>query len=166
MYAKTRELDDPLGGPIVDVVLRALRAAQAEKVDGNPLVVITYCMGGTIFYDIMSHFAPDLVVDAWVSVGSHVSQYENLKLFKASNTSVGKRKKVKVPKGIKYWLNVYDPSDFFAFPAKPVFDRVEDCKLDRRGTLVAHTTYFERTDFYEAVRARLPGMLARGSAKT
>jgi len=149
-------------GPIVSTVLHALTATPRSH-PKEPLIVLTHSMGGNIVYDLLTHFAPDLNVDAWISVGSQVGQFEEMKLFKASNVTVGKPGKVRGLKPrVKYWLNVYDPVDLFGFLAQPVFEDVDEDLRFRTGAgdVRSHGAYFLRPRFYREVRSRLEKALA------
>ena len=128
----------------------------------EPLIVVTHSMGGNIVYDILTYYAPELKVDAWVSVASQVGQFEEMKLFRASNPGIGKPDRVAVLKPrVKYWLNVYDPVDLFGFLAVPVFSDVDEDLLFRTGAgdLQLHGSYFKRPRFYREVFFRLAKVL-------
>jgi hypothetical protein len=128
----------------------------------EPLIVVTHSMGGNIVYDILTHFAPELEVDAWISVGSQVGQFEEMKLFRASDPGIVKPSKVRGLKPhVKYWLNVYDPVDLFGFLAAPVFRDLDEDFLFRTGAgdLQSHGAYFKRPRFYREVFSRLERVL-------
>ena len=144
-------------GPIVSKVLQAIKTAPKHHPD-EPLIIITHSMGGNILYDILTYYDPNLKVDVWVSVASQVGQFEEMKIFKASNKKIHKPDKVpglKPPLG--YWLNIYDPLDSFGFKAVPVFtDADADLEyLTGAGALKAHGEYFGRASFYRLVREQV-----------
>jgi hypothetical protein len=148
-------------GPIVSTVLDALRNTPRHHAQ-EPLIVITHSMGGNILYDILTYYAPDLKVDAWISVASQVGQFEEMKIFRACDESIRKPAHVRGLKPrVGYWLNVYDPVDPFGFLARPVFEDVAEDLLFRTGSgdMQAHSAYFKRPRFYRTVRARLEGAL-------
>ena len=140
--------------PIVSKVLAEIRQA-VDEAPGSPLIVMTHSMGGNIFYDILTWYAADIQADVWVSVGGQVGQFEEMKLFKASDLAVGAPNLVG---GLKprlgYWLNVYDPADLLSFKTAPVFaDADADVAyLTGSGALGAHGAYFGRSSFYSLVR--------------
>jgi hypothetical protein len=140
--------------PIVSKAVVEIQQAVTEAPD-SPLIVMTHSMGGNIFYDILSWYAPDIRPDLWVSVGGQVGQFEEMKLFKASDPTVGAPQMVD---GLKprlgYWLNVYDPADVLSFKTAPVFADVDaDVPyLTGSGALGAHGAYFGRSSFYSLVR--------------
>jgi hypothetical protein len=144
-------------GPIVSTILEAIRTAPKHHPD-EPLIIITHSMGGNILYDILTYYAPELEVDVWVSVASQVGQFEEMKLFKASDKNIYKPNKVtglKPPLG--YWLNVYDPLDSFGFKVAPIFEDV-NADVDYptgAGALKAHGEYFGRASFYQMVREHI-----------
>jgi hypothetical protein len=143
-------------GDIPRIVLEALRTARAYPEE--PLLVITHSMGGNILYDLLTHFAPILApnmrVDAWVSVGGQVGLFEEMKLFLDSDPSVRADRRLDGPANVHRWLNIYDPVDPFAFRATPVFARVQEAKPFNTwsGDVSAHSAYFLRPRFYRLVR--------------
>lgn len=135
----------------------AIRSAPRNS-DGEPTVVITHSMGGNILYDILTHYDTSLTVDFWASVGGQVGQFEEMKIFKASNAELVAPEKVSGLKPrVGYWLNVYDPADIFGFKAAPVFDDVDaDCAFVTGAAGVdAHGAYFRQVGFYELLRSHL-----------
>ena len=144
-------------GPIVSTVLEAIKTAPKHHPD-EPLIIITHSMGGNILYDILTYYDTNLKVDVWVSVASQVGQFEEMKIFKASNKNVYKPNKVT---GLKshfgYWLNVYDPLDCFGFKTAPIFAEVNaDVEYPTgAGALKAHGEYFGRASFYQMVREHI-----------
>ena len=145
-------------GPIVIAVRDAIHEAQARADDDEPLIVITHSMGGNIVYDLLTYFAPEMEVALWVSVGGQVAQFEEMKLFRASEKSIGTPDKVSGLKPrVRYWLNVYDAVDPFGFMAEPVFADVDaDVSYSTgAGGMKAHGDYFGRASFYRLVRKHL-----------
>jgi hypothetical protein len=125
---------------------------------GEPIVIIGHSLGGVISYDLLSHFRPDLDVDLFVSVGSQVSQFEEMKLFKAKRTDIPGLGGDKMPKpdNIKHWINVFDEVDIFSYSCKAIFNDVHDYPYDTKTYVVkAHGAYFEQARFYERLRARI-----------
>ena len=136
-------------GPIIQAVLDALRTSRGE---GEPLIVITHSMGGNIFYDILTYYAPDLKVDFWVSVGGQVGFFEEMKVFQMSDVNTYAPQKVEdLPNNVGYWLNVYDPVDIFGYKVEPVFAKVNADVSFSTGmpTPTAHSVYFDLVRFYE-----------------
>ncbi|GIV07283.1 MAG: hypothetical protein KatS3mg017_0485 [Fimbriimonadales bacterium] len=145
-------------GAILQTVQTSLVPAPNE-----PLIVLTHSMGGNIFYDLITYYAPDVQVDAWVSVAGQVGLLEELKLFKASNPAVRSPKRVAVSSNIGYWLNVYDPVDVLGFAASPIFDGVEDMSYKTGSGWSAHALeqYFGAPRFYETIAPKLEAVLRR-----
>lgn len=139
-------------GPIVECVRDAIATARAEA-SGEPTIVVTHSMGGNIFYDILTHFAPEISVDVWISAGGQVAQLEEMKLFMASDSNVRHPQRITgVADRVGTWLNVYDPADVFSFTAEPVFEDAVDIRFSTGADLsAAHGTYFRRPSFYRAV---------------
>ncbi len=124
----------------------------------EPLVVIGHSLGGVISYDLFTHFDPSLSVDLFVSVGSQVSHFEEIKRFKVSDPKVPANgtKLVPRPASVKRWINIYDPVDIFAYRCAPVFDKVEDYDYDTKTfTIKAHGAYVDQQRFYERLRSKI-----------
>jgi hypothetical protein len=136
-------------GLIISTVLEAITTAPRNHPD-EPLIIITHSMGGNILYDILTYYVPELKVDAWVSVGGQVAQFEEMKLFKASDKSIGEPERVMdLEPRVGYWLNIYDPADSFSFKTEPVFRGVKDLVyLTGANVLKSHSEYFGRVSFY------------------
>jgi len=137
-------------------VLDAIRTVQDDR-PGEALVVVTHSMGGNVLYDLLTDFAPDLELDAWVSVGGQVGQFEEMKLFRRSDPDLGAPHKVSgLAPRVGTWLNVYDPADALSFRAEPIFADARDA-LFKTGASVfkAHGDYFKRPRFYRLVREHL-----------
>lgn len=147
-------------GQIVSAVLNEIRTSleASGHSDDEPLIVVTHSMGGNILYDILTHFEPDLKVDFWASVGGQVGQFEEVKLFKASDRQVAAPDRVaglKPPLG--YWLNIYDPVDILSFRAEPIFRDVDaDVPYRTNGDVfTAHSSYFQSTGIYKLLHSHL-----------
>lgn len=151
VYLNERDNDKPQSGLIISTVLKHLnKALKEKKTPKEPLIVITHSMGGNIFYDILTHYQPDLQVDVWVSVGGQVGVFEEMKIFKGSNKDIGAPDKVKRLKNVGCWLNVYDPIDIFSFRAEPIFEGVKDIPSNTiGGGLKPHNAYFLYPKFYK-----------------
>jgi hypothetical protein len=110
--------------------------------------------------DLLGHFRPDLAVDLFVSVGSQVAHFEELKLYRASDSNVGPPKKATTPANILRWVNVYDEVDIFSYAVNRVFDRVDvDARYDTETYVVkAHSAYFEQERFYLRLAERIRGL--------
>lgn len=147
-------------GEIVKIVLDALRDAASKKsVDDNKLIVIGHSFGGEIVYDIVTHFDTVLEVDCLVTVGSQVGLFEEMKLYVESKAAVPPDPpigKVRMPAGLKRWLNVFDLNDILSYRIEPVFAGASDFQYDTGySTLSAHGGYFLRPSFYKRLAVRL-----------
>ena len=157
----------PLPGPIVTEVVSALRAAEKRTRPGDArLVAVGHSMGGIILYDVLTAFAPDLRIDALITVGSQVAVFEEMKLYLASDPARTGSGGLKVPKpaNVGAWVNVFDRNDVLAFATSGVFDGAADFEfVTGKGVLGAHSSYFVRPSFHERLRAvhpcfHLPGL--------
>ncbi|MBK5204703.1 MAG: hypothetical protein JJD98_04625 [Polaromonas sp.] len=158
LYLDKRGTD--VAGKILEDVLEKLRAAQAAKQPGDDkLIVIGHSLGGVIVYDLLTHFAPDLNIDVFVSVGSQVAVFEEMTLYRASKEGLPAhppKDRLDRPARAARWLNVYDTNDIFSFRAEGVFTGVDDYRFDTGyGLLEAHGGYFARPSFYKRLASRL-----------
>lgn len=147
-------------GVILRDVLAKLKTAEAARQPGDDkLVVIGHSLGGVIMYDVLTHFAPDLKVDLFVTVGSQVALFEEMALYRSSRADMPADPasyRLERPAGVGRWLNVYDTNDVFSFRAATVFNGVNDYRFDTGyGLLDAHGGYFVRPSFYKRLAVRL-----------
>jgi len=147
-------------GAIVQKVLDTLHTARAARSsDDDKLVVIAHSFGGEIIYDILTHFDPALEIDHLVTVGSQVGLFEEMKLYRASDSNISKTspiKRVPRPAGVKHWLNVYDTNDILSYKLAPVMEGVLDYFYDTKGHILsAHGSYFKKPEFYKRLAKRL-----------
>ena len=154
--------------PIIRTVAGALREAHGKRAPGKdePLIVVAHSMGGNISYDVLSHFLTeqDVQVDLFLTVGSQVGLFEELKLFRGSDRSVPHpgKKLVSLPPTIKRWLNVYDPADSLGYAVAAIFEGASDFAFSTQSSaLSAHGMYFYRRHFHERLNARLRKELSR-----
>lgn len=145
-------------GPIPSRVLAAWDSAIAAA-PNEPIVIIGHSLGGVISFDLLSHFRPNVAVDLFVSVGSQVSHFEEIKLFLASDPTIpggNLATRAKRPANIRHWINVFDEVDIFSYACAKVFDGVHDFHYDTRTYVIkAHGAYFAQARFYERLRARI-----------
>ncbi|OZY86066.1 hypothetical protein CBP51_03270 [Cellvibrio mixtus] len=143
-------------GAIVKKIVKSLRDANDRKQSGDDkLVVIGHSLGGVILYDILTHFAQDVTVDIFITVGSQVALFEEMSLYRKP-VDDPRPNRLERPQNIKKWLNVYDTNDIFSFRMSGVFDGVDDYRFDTGyGILASHGGYFERPSFYKRLAARL-----------
>jgi hypothetical protein len=141
-------------GPIIVKVLKCLKSA-IDTAPTEPVVVITHSMGGNIFYDIITAFEQDLRVDFWFSVAGQVGQFEEMKLFLASDLGVVSPQSVaSLAPRVAHWHNIYDPADVLSFLVKPVFSGAQDHQyITGSQVLTAHGDYFRRPSFYRLLRS-------------
>lgn len=147
-------------GKIVRVVLDALRDAVAKKTDqDDKLIIIAHSFGGEIVYDILTYFDTGLDVDCFLTVGSQVGLFEEMKLFVESKVNIPPNPptgKVPKPPGLKRWLNVFDMNDVLSYQAEPVFGEASDFQYSTGySSLSAHGGYFMRPSFYKRLAVRL-----------
>jgi hypothetical protein len=148
---------------IIDIVLDDLRqAGTIKQATGERLVCIGHSMGGDILYDLLTDTSlsniPDC--DLFVTVGSQVGLFEELKMFKSSVKNFPPDPSTRVPVSrrpkIKRWINAFDRSDPFGYPVKTIFEGVEDFFYDTRASsLSAHGAYFLQPTFHERLRTRV-----------
>ena len=147
-------------GKIVQDVLKDLRSADAGRKSGDDkLIVISHSFGGEICYEIFSHYAPELKVDCWITVGSQVGLFQEMDLYNVKLVVPGANQrpaKMPRPANVVRWLNVFDTNDILSYRVEPVFDQSRDFLYETGySTLQAHGGYFMRPSFYERLAARL-----------
>lgn len=138
-------------GQILQRVISELKTTPRAHPD-EPTIVVTHSMGGNILYDVLTSFDQDLFIDVWISVGGQVAQFEEMKLFVASDKSVVTPAQVEgIKNRVGYWLNVYDPADSFSFMASPVFAGVDADLSFSTGTgpVRSHGEYFGLASFHK-----------------
>lgn len=147
-------------GPIPLRVLTALdqaRAIQAHR-PGEPLVVFSHSLGGTIVYDLLTHFLPQLPqyqaihIDFWGSLSSQVGLFEEMQFFLASDPQYGAYSRA-TPfpdrRFLSHWWNVWDPHDFLSFSVRGVIEGVEDEFFDSGLAITAaHLSCLRISSFY------------------
>jgi len=158
IYLDTRG-DKAAPGPIPTLILDALDAVKNDAPANDPLIVIGHSLGGVICFDLFSYFRPELTVDLFVTVGSQVSHFEEIKRFKTSNPAIHAPQKAPTPANIKRWINIFDEVDIFSYACDQVFDRVIDFEYDTQTYVIkAHGAYFEQDRFYTRLRARIDAL--------
>ncbi len=155
VYLKSR--DEPSGGKIVAEVQGAFeKANQARTAGDNKLIVVAHSMGGNISYDILTSFVPKIEVDLFVTVGSQVGLFEELKLFRNSDPTVVAPAVVPRPANIKRWINVMDPNDILAYSTARIFGESVDTRLDNGAPVwAAHSAYFYQPTFHQRLNKQI-----------
>jgi hypothetical protein len=124
-------------------------------------VVVGHSLGGVIGYDILTSFARDLRVDAFVTVGSQVGLFEELKLFLASDRAIPREgsTKISLPPSVRHWLNVYDGNDVMSYRLSPLVDGVVEFRYATGELLAAHGAYFGQPRFHQRLAERLSNIV-------
>ena len=134
------------GEPMRRFVAGTLREAAAR---GGPVVALGNSLGGIILVETLA--APDAPrPDLLVTVGSQSSLLMTIGALGALDASGARAP-------FQPWLNVYDPRDFLAFVAQPVWPDepgIRDLEVDSgEGFPDSHgATYLSRPELYEAIR--------------
>jgi hypothetical protein len=159
VYLDTRGSDKEPGKILQDVTSKLRQAHAAKRIGDDKLIVIGHSLGGVMTYDILTHFAPDIQVDVFITVGSQVALFEEMTLYRISDVNLPpdpSKERLQRPANVARWLNVYDTNDVFSFRAAGVFHDVDDYRFDTGyGLAGAHGGYFERPSFYKRLAARL-----------
>jgi hypothetical protein len=173
VFVYLQEQANPGGGPgkIATVLLEELKHAARNQKErgGEPIVLLSHSMGGQVVYDALTYFMdqdPDLKdvrVDFWCATASQVGLFEELKLFRASDETIGgiagmAREKVPFPHRARlgHWWNVWDSNDFISYTGAPIFEGVHDEGFDSGMSLIqTHSGYLQRPSFYRRFAERL-----------
>jgi hypothetical protein len=139
---------------IRSTVRNDLERAETERIKtGHKLIVVGHSMGGNIAYDLLSKSASGVKVDLFLTVGSQVGLFEELKLFDASIQGCAK---VKRPPNVTHWLNVYDPSDPFGYAIERIFANGTDFTYDTNvSPISAHSAYLYKPGFHRRLAERI-----------
>jgi hypothetical protein len=145
-------------GDISRVILDAIDGARAAT-PNEPLIIVGHSLGGVISFDLLSYYRTDIVADLFVSIGSQVSHFEEMKRYRSSDNTVKRPQKAKTPTNIKQWINIFDEVDIFSYACSKVFDRVDDYAYDTQTyTIKAHGAYFQQDRFYSRLRERIDAL--------
>mgnify|MGYP003639383093 CR=1 FL=1 len=150
-------------GAIPARILQDIDAAAIDAEAGSePLIIIGHSMGGVITFDLLSHYRPNLEVDLFVSVGSQVAHFEEIKLYHVSDKAIKPPAKAPKPNNIRHWINIFDTVDVFSYACKDVFDFNNmdvDAEYDTKTYVVkSHSEYFKQARFYDRLRVRIDGL--------
>jgi hypothetical protein len=148
------------GECIARVIGDHLASAANDRTDDDPFILIAHSMGGNICYDLLASELRETQVDIFVTVGSQVGYFEELKLFRSSDDNVhagASADRVQPPKNVRSWLNVYDLNDPLAFAVEPIFAAPAKDFYYSTGehTLAAHGAYWLLPSFYVRLGNRL-----------
>ena len=159
IYFKQNSDQTPPDKDIIQRLLPEFDKAAEQATADNPFFIVAHSMGGNIMYDILTKIRPNVHCRAFVTVGSQVSLFEELKLFRVSNATVPidvEKDRVRKPANVDHWLNVYDMADVLSFRCDTVFDGVTDYSFSTgKGALSSHGTYFKRSSFHRRLGVRL-----------
>jgi hypothetical protein len=148
-------------GEIPSRILGSWKDAIAAAPANEPLVIMAHSLGGVISFDLLTHFLPGLKVDLFITVGSQVPHFEEMKLYRQSQSGIPGPGVPRAPKpaNLKNWINVFDEVDIFSYSCKKIFDDVQDFAYDTQTYVIkAHGAYFEQPRFYDRIRSRVDGL--------
>lgn len=164
-YLKDGDARTKIRGAVMGSIVAAAKA-QAE---GEKLILTGHSMGAVILYDILSdgsavariehELGRPLDVDLFLSIGSQVALFEELKVYEQSGKGrPASAAKAPRPAPARLWWNVFDKMDVLSFLCQPVFYDVQDWEMDTiAGVLDAHGAYFDSMPFYVRLGTRLKG---------
>jgi hypothetical protein len=164
-YLKAGSARTNIRAVVTDALVKTAREANAT---GEKLIVAGHSMGGVILYDLLSDSAAiaqissdlgfNFKADLFLTIGSQVALFEELKVFTSSTAtySSARGNKMPMPKAATTWWNVFNKMDVLSFVTDPVFDGPVDFAVDTSaGVLDAHSAYFTNMMFYTRLNARL-----------
>jgi hypothetical protein len=141
---------------IQELVKESIRRVTAEK-PLEPLILVGHSLGGIVLFEILAD-DPQISASALVTIGSQVSQFEEMKLLSGSVAGVpdANIRLASMPKNISRWLNVYDPVDVLAFRCEGIFRDVEDIEWNGHcSTLSAHGAYMFNPGLFALLSQKL-----------
>lgn len=154
-YLRSREKNGK-DCPIVKTIGDAIQNASSLRSPADPLIIIGHSMGGNISYDLLTNFMSDVKCDLFLTVGSQVALFEELKLFTKSDPAIKFPKQIGRPANVTRWINVFDLADVFSYQGKAVFGGIEDYEYSSGETvLTAHGAYLLQPNFYKRLKARI-----------
>ena len=147
-------------GKIIACVIDSVEKAQKEASADDPrLILVGHSLGGIILYEILSYYRPDIEVDVFASVGSQIGVLEEVKVFMASDPTIGPkgaRNRVPPLPKVKRWINIYDLNDPGSFATEKIFEGSTDFRYTTGlSPRAAHSGYWIRPSFYERLAARV-----------
>jgi len=165
VYLRRRGTGSVADNRIFAPIIADLTKAAVLRSPADPLILVAHSLGGVILYELLTDrqavakikadSGSDLVIDAWITVGSQPGLFADMGLY---GTVPGAAADAKLPRPdpVRAWFNVYDYTDVLSFSCEKIFDGVEDFEFDNViGLFSAHTSYFRRPSFYQRLRARL-----------
>jgi len=161
VYLSKRGDPNAPGAIITDFLDVLLEAARTKP--GEPLVVLSHSMGGQIVYDCITYYIPrnakysKIKIDFWVTAGSQVGLFEEMKLFKLSDPAIRAPKKVPLSRAhLGRWYNVWDPHDILSYTAEPIFAGVDDERFESNLPVhLAHFGYLASPAFYHRLGEKI-----------
>ena len=119
------------------------------------LTPFTYDLFTSPFIEAAPEFK-DFKVDLWVTVGSQVGLFAEMRAYVGSPDDVPTDQSPTLgkPERVERWLNFYDAADVFSYLAEPVFGKeaVTDIEVSEGANLKnAHGAYFAESSFYRNI---------------
>ncbi len=142
---------------IGELIEEALREAASKRTEEDPLVVVAHSMGGNITYDLLTSSAQDVTVDWYLTAGTQIGFFEELKLFRNSDPTLPRESGAQIPRpgNIRRWINVFDYNDLLGFEIGSIIEGVEDYAYRTESLLRAHSQYFLQPSFHQRLTARV-----------
>lgn len=148
------------------IVADIAASASASAATGEKLVLVGHSMGAVILYDMLSdttfvesmsvRIGKPLKVDLFLSIGSQIALFEELRVFEASSSAPPNGVRTPKPACVDRWWNVFDKMDVLSFVVEPVFSNSNDFAVDTiAGVKDAHGAYFSSMVFYNRLNKRL-----------
>jgi len=128
--------------------IRAHIAATVRQV-ADDVVLLAHSLGGIACVDLLALDVPGNV-RGLITVGSQAGYLHELGALPGLEPGAMLPGTFPVP-----WINVFDPRDFLAFLAEPIFgERVRDVQVDNRMPFPrSHSAYFSNPQLYSVIRS-------------
>lgn len=123
--------------------------------EGNPVNVIAHSLGGVVAFDAANRAENPLHIKTFLTFGSQASLF-NVAVPRGFLNRYSQGQPIQVGKTIGNWLNLYEPLDFLAFRATPVFQLdppAVDREVPHRDSygLYTHSIYWQTEHLVDAI---------------
>jgi hypothetical protein len=158
--------DDIVARVVADID-KALAERDKPGSKDKELILVGHSFGGVILFDILTHFRADLECDLYVTVGSQVGLFAEMRRFanqKPLDDAFAAGQPAGRPANIARWLNVFDETDYVGFGVTDVFTGARDFAIKTDSyPILSHVAYFDTPTFHVRLRERVAEAFKSGT---